>query len=71
MLTADEPAIVAAARFHLERTKHLVEPSGAVPLAVMTTHPERFRGKRVGLVVTGGNTDLSWLCRAREACPRS
>ncbi len=71
VLTADESEILAAARFHLERTKQLVEPSGAVPLAVMTSHPERFRGKRVGLIVTGGNTDLSWLCRAREACPRA
>jgi threonine dehydratase len=39
----------------------VVEPSGAVPLAAVLEHPEVFRGKRVGLIVSGGNVDLDKL----------
>jgi threonine dehydratase len=62
VLTAPEAAILAAARTHLERMKLVVEPSGAVPLAVLRTHRARFAGLRVGIVISGGNTDFRWLC---------
>jgi threonine dehydratase len=38
--------------------KQTVEPSSALVLAALVKHRERFRGKRVGLVLTGGNVDL-------------
>ena len=38
-----------------------VEPSGATPLAAIRTEPERFRDRRVGVIISGGNTDFSWL----------
>jgi threonine dehydratase len=38
--------------------KQTVEPSSAVVLAALMKQRERFHGKRVGLVVTGGNVDL-------------
>jgi threonine dehydratase len=41
--------------------KIVVEPSAATVLAAMRTEPGRFKGKRVGVIVSGGNTDLSWL----------
>ncbi len=63
VLTASEAAILAAARTFLERMKIVVEPSGAVPLAVLEEHRERFAGLRVGAVLTGGNTDFGWLAR--------
>lgn len=63
VLTAGEDSIVAAARFHLERMKLVVEPSGAVPLAVLRSHPRRFGGLRIGVVISGGNTDFRWLAR--------
>ena len=62
ILTAEESAIRDAARTFVERLKLVVEPSGAVPLAVLRTHRERFAGKRVGVIVSGGNTDFRWLC---------
>lgn len=62
-ITVSEDAIVAAALFHLTRMKLVVEPSGATPLAALRAQPERFRGKRVGLILSGGNTDLAWLPR--------
>ena len=35
----------------------LVEPSAAVPLAVVPDHPELFRGKQVAIILSGGNLD--------------
>jgi threonine dehydratase len=61
VITVDEAAIVAAARFHLERMKLVVEPSGATSLAVLRSAAAEFRGLRVGAVISGGNTDFSWL----------
>ena len=41
----------------LEIEKTLVEGAGAAPLAALLRHPERFQGKKVGLVLSGGNID--------------
>lgn len=56
-----ESAILKAAYFLLLRMKLVVEPSGATPLAAIRTEPERFHGLRVGVIISGGNTDFSWL----------
>jgi threonine dehydratase len=56
-----EEEIVAAARFHLERMKLVVEPSGATGLAALRRLAPRYRGARVGVIVSGGNTDFKWL----------
>lgn len=57
--TVSEAAIVDAARFHLERMKIVVEPSGATALAAVRSMD--VSGLRVGVIVSGGNTDFSWL----------
>jgi threonine dehydratase len=59
ILLADEEAIGMATRTMLERGRLLAEPSGAVPLACLMAHRERFQGRRVALVVSGGNVDVS------------
>jgi threonine dehydratase len=41
-----------------ERLKIIVEPSGAVPLAAILKAKEKFAGKRVGVILSGGNVDL-------------
>ena len=61
IVTVSEDEIREAARFHLFRMKHLVEPSGATGLAVVRRAANELAGKRVGVIVSGGNTDLSWL----------
>ena len=38
-----------------------VEPSSAVPLAAMLEHPDLVRGKRVGVILSGGNVDVATL----------
>jgi threonine dehydratase len=61
VITVSEADIVRAMRLVWERLKVVVEPSGAVPLAAVLTDPGRFRGRRVGVVLSGGNLDLDRL----------
>ncbi len=61
VLLADEDEIIAAMRLTWERMKILIEPSCAVPLAAILRNKQLFAGKRVGVVITGGNVDLDKL----------
>ncbi|TCP63008.1 threonine dehydratase [Rhodovulum bhavnagarense] len=61
ILTASEQEIVEAMRLAWQRMKIVIEPSSAVALAAILKNPEIFRGKRVGVIVTGGNVDLDRL----------
>ena len=61
IFTATEDEIVEAMKLIWKRMKIVVEPSSAVPLAVILKNPELFRGKRVGVIITGGNVDLDSL----------
>jgi threonine dehydratase len=58
---ATEESIVAAMRLLWERAKLVVEPSGAVPLAALLDDPGALRGRRVGVILSGGNVDLDRL----------
>jgi len=61
IVTVTEEQIIGAMRLIWERMKLVVEPSAAVPLAAVLAAPEKFRGRRVGVVLTGGNVDLDKL----------
>lgn len=61
VLTVNEKNIVRAMRLIWERMKIITEPSGAVPLGVVLQHPGVFYNKRVGIIISGGNADLSHL----------
>ncbi|GLK65890.1 MULTISPECIES: beta-hydroxyaspartate dehydratase BhcB [Paracoccus] len=61
ILTASEQEIVDAMKLIWKRLKIVMEPSSAVPLATILKNPEAFAGKRVGVIVTGGNVDLDKL----------
>lgn len=61
IMTADDHEIIAAMRLIWERMKMIVEPSSAVPLAVVLKNKQLFAGKRVGIIVSGGNVDLDNL----------
>jgi threonine dehydratase len=54
-----EKEITSALRLIYERMKIIVEPSSAVSLAVALKHRGLFEGKRIGIILTGGNVDLS------------
>lgn len=63
ILTVTDDNIVAAMRLQWSRLKTVVEPSGAVSFAALLEHPERFRGRNVVAVISGGNLDpdrLPW-----------
>ncbi|MFQ5623626.1 MAG: beta-hydroxyaspartate dehydratase BhcB [Paracoccaceae bacterium] len=61
ILTATEEEIVEAMRLTWQRMKIVMEPSSAVPLATILKNRDVFAGKRVGVIVTGGNVDLDKL----------
>lgn len=61
ILTASEQEIVDAMRLIWARMKIVMEPSSAVPLATILKNRDLFAGKRVGVIITGGNVDLAKL----------
>ncbi|MCK0207133.1 pyridoxal-phosphate dependent enzyme [Starkeya koreensis] len=61
ILTATEEEIVDAMKLTWKRLKIVMEPSSAVPLATIIKNPNVFAGKRVGVIITGGNVDLDKL----------
>jgi threonine dehydratase len=61
IITCDEPSIKETMHFLWERMKIIVEPSSAVPLAAALNDPARFKGKRIGIIISGGNVDLRKL----------
>ncbi len=59
ILLVSEEEIIAALRLIYERMKIIVEPSCVVPFAAAMRNAHLFKGKRVGIILTGGNVDLS------------
>ncbi|MBL9072994.1 beta-hydroxyaspartate dehydratase BhcB [Tabrizicola sp.] len=59
--TASEDEIVEAMKLTWKHLRVVMEPSSAVPLAVVLKNRDAFRGKRVGIIITGGNVDLDKL----------
>jgi threonine dehydratase len=61
ILTASEQEIIDAMKLTWQRMKIVMEPSCAVPLATILKNKEIFAGKRVGVIITGGNVDMNKL----------
>lgn len=61
ILTATEEEIVEAMKLTWTHMKIVIEPSCAVPLAVILKNKDIFAGKTVGVIITGGNVDLDKL----------
>ena len=57
ILLVDEAQIEHAVAMFLQLDKTVAEGAGAAGLAAMLAHPDHFRGRKVGLVLTGGNID--------------
>lgn len=58
VITVTDEEIILAMRLIWERMKIIVEPSCAVPFAAVLKQKEIFSGKRVGIILSGGNVDL-------------
>jgi len=61
IVTVSEAGIIAAMKFVWERAKIVIEPSAAVPVAVLWERKIDLRGLRVGIILSGGNVDLDRL----------
>lgn len=61
IIRVEETEIINALRLIWERMKIIIEPSCAVPLAAVMKEKEVFKSKKVGIILTGGNVDLSKL----------
>jgi threonine dehydratase len=74
IVLVDEAAIEGAVNAYATLQRTMAEGAGAAGLAAMLAEPERFRGKRVGLVLCGGNIDArllaSVMVRELERCDR-
>jgi threonine dehydratase len=63
VVTVDDDEVAAAIRAYWRDTHNLAEGAGAAPLAALLQEAPRMRGKRVGLVLCGGNIDLELFRR--------
>jgi threonine dehydratase len=61
ILTAQDDELVECMRFFAERMKIVVEPTGCLGFAAARNMRDALRGKRVGIIVSGGNIDLARL----------
>lgn len=61
IVTVDDPQTLAAMRLLWTHLKQTVEPSSAVVLAALLSRAARHRGKKIGLILSGGNVDLDRL----------
>lgn len=63
ILTATDAELVECMRFLAQRMKLVVEPTGCLGFAAASNMKEQLRGKRVGIVLSGGNVDISQFCK--------
>ena len=61
IVTVSEEAIVSAMRYVWERMKIIIEPSAAVPLGALLDKKIDLTGKRIGIILSGGNVSLDHL----------
>jgi len=67
IVTVSDADLVAAMRFFAERMKLVVEPTGCLAAAAAFTAKTPVKGLRVGVIISGGNTDLASFCRLLAA----
>lgn len=63
IIRVEEQEIVDALRLHWERMKMVTEPSCAVPLAALIRRKADFKGKRIGIIISGGNVDVAAVAK--------
>ncbi|MBC8767586.1 pyridoxal-phosphate dependent enzyme [Arenibacter sp. BSSL-BM3] len=61
IIRVEEKEIIDAMKLIWERMKLVIEPSSAVPFAALLKEKEKFRNKKIGIILSGGNVELSNL----------
>jgi threonine dehydratase len=67
MLTVSDDALLRAMFFLWEKLRTVVEPTGALGACALLEKKVSLAGKRVGVVLSGGNVDLAWAAAALQA----
>ena len=67
VITVTDQEIIAAMRIIWDRMKLIVEPSAAVALAAVLKAKDKFAGKKVGMILSGGNVDLGRVLKLFES----
>lgn len=70
IVTVTEQQIIDAMRFIWERMNIIIEPSSAVPVAAVFNDKVEAEGKKIGIIISGGNMDLDHLPWIEDARPR-
>ena len=63
VVLVEESSIERSIQMMIEIEKSVVEGAGAAPLAALLDHPDRFKGKKVCLIISGGNIDTRLLAQ--------
>ena len=63
MITVSDAELVSAMRFFAARMKMVVEPTGCLAAAAVLERKLDISGKRVGVIISGGNVDLAVLAK--------
>jgi threonine dehydratase len=62
VLTVSDAQLVAEMRFFASRMKIVVEPTGCLGFAAARAMREQLKGKRIGVIISGGNVDMERFC---------
>jgi len=71
IVTVSDAQVIEAMRAYYTDTHNLAEGAGAAPLAALLKERERMRGRKVGLVLSGGNVDLPFFRQLMADAPGS
>jgi threonine dehydratase len=63
VITVSDKQIISAMKFIWERMKIIIEPSASVPFAAVLKQKKKFAGKKVGIILSGGNVDLEKIMK--------
>ncbi|MEQ5167958.1 threo-3-hydroxy-L-aspartate ammonia-lyase [Proteus terrae] len=59
ILTATDEELISAMQFYAQRMKIIVEPTGCLSLAAARQFGDKFKGKKIGIIISGGNVDIA------------
>ncbi len=59
ILTATDEELISAMQFYAQRMKIIVEPTGCLSLAAARQFGDKLKGKKIGIIISGGNVDIA------------
>lgn len=69
IVAVSEEEVAEAIRLYYTATHNLAEGAGAAALAALMQEKDRMRGKRAGVILSGGNIDAGWFISVMQGCP--